>query len=90
MCQVGTKVGPSWGQVGAKLGQVGAKLGQVGAKMGQVGAKCGPSWGRWTKMEVKIAKIGQHRPKMRPKSPKSTEDCRGLSTVAEGGSSPEA
>ena len=54
--QVGTKLG----QVRAEVGQEGANLGQVGTKMGQVGAKLGPSLTRWSKMEVKRAKIGQH------------------------------
>ena len=41
----------------------------------------------WCNLEVKKAKIGQHRPKMEPQPPKKSED---LGTVAEGGSSPEA
>ena len=56
-------------QVGTKVGLVGAKLSQVGAKIHQVGAKCGPSWGRWTKMEVKKAKIDPDRQKIKPKPP---------------------
>ena len=58
----------------AKLSQVGAKLGQVGAKLDQVGGKRGRIWDmmvenggedgqdrpRWSKMELKRAKIGQH------------------------------
>ena len=68
--QVGAKlgqVGPSWGQVGSKLDQVGAKLGHVGAMLGQDFDEMVKNRGqegqdrpRWSKMELKRAKIGQH------------------------------
>eukprot|EP00973_Karenia_brevis_P021428 2944717-Karenia_brevis.AAC.1 len=46
MAKVGSKLGPSWGQVGVKFGRSWAKLQPNWARLGQVGTKLGPSWGQ--------------------------------------------
>ena len=61
--QIVAKLGPSWdklGQVGAKLGQVGGKRGRILDRMVEHGGQDGQDRPRWSKMELKRAKIGQH------------------------------
>ena len=61
--QIAAKLGPSWAmlyQVGAKLGQVGGKRGRILDIMVENGGEDGQDRPRWSKMEFKRAKIGQH------------------------------
>ena len=91
MCQVQLELhfGPSWSQVGTKLGQVGAKLGQVGGKRGRIwdmmvenGGQDGQDRQRCSQMELKRAKIGQHRPKI---AEKSTNEAQMFEDLERGG-----
>ena len=63
------------GHVGVMLALCWPILAQLGPKFGQSWRQVEASWAKMTEMEVKKAKIGQHGPKLKPRSSKSTEHC---------------